>query len=478
MRTRNVVTGLLGVLLVLSGAPGSSLAAPPAQPPYDEALSQPVRDPYFPEHGDPRVDALRYDLTLSWFPGKRRLVGDAAITFRATSAGRSFRLDLDRRLTTSRVRLDGRPVAVSRDGDHLLVDAGRVLPAGSRHVVAVAYAGRPGPTRTSFERSDLARLGWTVTRQGEVWTMQEPWGASTYYPVNDHPSDKAFYDAAITTPSRMKGIFGGELLSRTVVGKRRTMRWRMSDPAASYLVTVAVGDYVRREGTGPGGLPLTYWLPRSPGAALVREAERMPSMLRWLRKRLGPYPFDRAGLVAVQGGSAMETQTLVTIERRLLADRWNGRPVMLHELAHQWYGDTVTPRSWTELWLNEAWAMYTQIQWEVRGRPGVMKQWRRDLADIDTELRQLQGPPGAYSKQQFGSACVYYCGALMLDQLRAKIGEAAFRELWKGWPRRHRNGNAGRGDFIAYASEVAGTDLTRFVTSWLTAERTPPLVRR
>jgi len=478
MRTRTVVTGLLGVLLALSGASGPSVAAPAPEPSYDDARSTPVRDPYFPEHGDPRFDALHYDLSLRWFPGKRRLVGNAGITFRAASAGRQLRLDLDHRLTTAQVRLDDRPVAVSRQGDHLLVDAGRVLAAGSRHQLTVAYAGRPGPTRTGLVRSDLARLGWTVTRRGEVWTMQEPWGASTYYPVNDHPSDKAYYSAAITTPSRMKGIFGGKLVSQKVHGKRRTMRWRMADPAASYLVTVAIGDYVLRRDRGPRGIPLSYWLPRRPGAAMVREAERMPSMLRWLRKRLGPYPFDRAGLVAVQGGSAMETQTLVTIERRLLADRWNGRPVMVHELAHQWYGDTVTPRSWSELWLNEAWAMYTQIRWEVRGWPGGMRQWRRDLADIDTELRRMNGPPGAYFEKQFGSACVYYCGALMLDQLRAKIGGAAFSELWRGWPRQHRNGNAGRGDFIAYASKVAGIDLTGFVTTWLTSKRTPPLVRR
>jgi aminopeptidase N len=480
MRTRTIATGLVAALLALTGAPGPSATALPraAEPDYSKARSTPVRDPYFPDHGDPRVDALHYDLVLKWFPQQRRLAGRTGLTFRATSATRTFRLDLDHRLVTSRVSLDGTPVSVTRDGDHLLVDAGRLLPKDSRHELRVVYAGRPGPTATGLLRSDLARLGWTVTRRGEVWTMQEPWGASTYHPVNDHPSDKAYYDAAITTPARMKGIFGGELVSRRVEGRRRTMRWRMTDPVAPYLVTVAIGDYVRLTDKGPRGMTMTSWLPRRPSPALVRATERMPAMLRWLRKRLGPYPFDQAGLVAVPGGSAMETQTLVTINRDVLADRWSGRATLLHELAHQWYGDAVTPQDWTDLWLNEAWAMYVQIQWEARGTPSGMKQWRRALADLDGELRDQDGPPGAYDKPDFGSACVYYCGALMLDQLRAKMGGAAFRELSQGWPRRHRHGNADREDFIAYASQVAGTDLSAFVNRWLTSERTPPLVQR
>ena len=189
---------------------------------------------------------------------------------------------------------------------------------------------------------------------------------------------------------------------------------------------------MRYRDRGPRQLPITYWVPRRDQSTLP-ELRRTPKMIKWLQKRLGPYPFDRIGVVIVPNFSAMETQTLVTMGGRLLSGYGHRafRSDLLHEYAHQWYGDTVTPDNWKDLWLNESFAMYTQFRWEVSRGWETMGQVRRYLRETDNESRASDGPPGAYHRQQFASGCVYYCGALMIDRLRAEVGVTKFNDLWR-----------------------------------------------
>ena len=470
------VSAAAGVSLV-GGALTAGGAAAVAAPSYDAARSTPVEDPYYPGKGDPSVDALHYELSLRWAPSTRTLRGTAQITVRATSDSSRLQLDLGAPLHVSRVRLDGRAVTYSHPGKDLVVDTGAALPRGSRHVLAVAYAGRPRPVAAPTTRADIPAVGWTVTRRGEVWTMQEPFGAFTWYPVNDQPSDKAYYDVRLSVPSRyrgrgMVGVFNGTMLSRRTSHGRTVTRWHLASPAASYLTTVAVGDYVRYRDKGPHGLPITYWLPRRDQRALP-ELRRTPAMLRWLEARLGRYPFDRVGVVVVPSDSAMETQTLVTMGSRLMADPAQFRSDLLHEYAHQWYGDAVTPDNWKDLWLNEAFAMYTQIRWEVSRGWRTMDQWRAILRESDQGLRDSDGPPGEYDPHEFGQVCVYYCGALMLDELRTRLGAAQFDAVWRGWPQEHRLASVDRADYLAWLTVRTGQDLGPFLTEWLTSRTTP-----
>jgi aminopeptidase N len=264
-------------------------------------------------------------------------------------------------------------------------------------------------------------------------------------------------------------------VSRRSTPTRTVTRWHLGSPAASYLTTIAIGDYVRHRDRGPHRLPISYWVPRGSSAALLAELRRTPAMIRWLESKLGRYPFGRLGAVVVPSDSAMETQTLVTMGGKLLTQYGKRlfRADLLHEYAHQWYGDTVTPDNWTDLWLNESFAMYTQIRWEVAHGWQTMDDWRQQLAAIDGDLRTSDGPPGAYHRLQFGEACVYYCGALMLDRLRTRLGPTVFNQVWRGWPQQHRFGSADRADYIDWVSARTGTDLGPFLTTWLTSPTTP-----
>jgi aminopeptidase N len=374
------------------------------------------------------------------------------------------RLDLGNPLAVSSARFDGAAAAVTRGPNKVRVATGH-LAKGSRHTLTIAYAGTPKPIHAPTTRSDFQTLGWTITETHQVWTMQEPFGASTWYPVNDQPSDKAFYDVTINAPGRWVGVFNGKLERRASRHHRTITRWHLASPAASYLTTIAIGDFARYRDRGPHGLPISYWIPAG-RTKLLDKLRRLPEIVRWYERRLGRFPFDRLGVVVVPGASAMETQTLMTMSATALG-------ALQHETAHQWYGDAVTPKTWPDLWLNESFAMYLQARFEAAHHGMSMSDWIKLWKEYDQQLRRADGPPGRYHRDQFAEASVYYCGALMLSKLRDKIGRHDFAQLLRSWVQRHRYTNQSRADYIAFANHLTGKKLGPFLRLWLNSEKSP-----
>ncbi len=451
------------------GAPDTQHAL--AAPPYPAARSTPVEDPYYPKHGDPRVDTLHYGLDLRWLLRTRTLSGTATIALRITRATGVVQLDLGAPLQVTRVTLDGRRARYTHPGNVVRIYRSG-LRADSRHRLVIRYRGTPHPVHAPTTRSDFERTGWTIRPNGTVWTMQEPFGAFTWYPVNDQPSDKAYYDFRIDVPGRWVGIANGKLTSRHTRKGRTVTRWHLASPTASYLTTIAIGDYQRYRDTGPHGLPMAYWLPKGSPDRWLHILRRMPHMLHWLEAKLGPYPFDRAGAVVVPSQSAMETQTLVTMGSGAFK-RSDRVAVVLHELAHQWYGDSVTPTTWPDLWLNEAFAMYIQALWESQhGGPSMADQtlfWTWN----DQYSRSGDGPPGAWHRDQFGANCVYTCGALVLYKLRHRIGPDTFAHALRAWPQRHRFASASRDSYIAWLDRFSHHRTGPWLKRVLDAENSP-----
>lgn len=437
---------------------------------WEEAVNQLVEDPFYPVVGEPDVDALHYDLSLRWDPGASRLTGVTTLDFRAPRTLTDLQLDLAAPLEPSAVRLDDTDVDFTHESSELRVDGFGELVANSTHTLRIAYAGEPEPVPAPSTRPDVDDIGWHTTVDGGAWTMQEPWGAHTWYPVNDHPSDKAYYDFRVNTPATVRGVTGGELVSDRVRGDRRITRFRLSEPAASYLTTIAIGDYRRVRDRGPGGLPVTYWV-RPDDDRQLEQLRQVPALLGWLTRLLGPFPFPRAGVVLVPGVSAMETQETVTLSARIPPRGMPG--VLLHEFAHQWYGDTVTPDNWADLWLNEAFATYLQLAWSAE-HGGRSLDKVATLRQADDQLtRDEDGPPGDYDQGEFAEGSVYYSGLLMLLRLRDMVGAEQFDVLLREWPRQHRNATVDRDDWIAWAEQATGEDLEDFVLEWLTSETTP-----
>ena len=398
-------------------APERGDAPDPDDPALAVALSEPVEDSYYPDVGDPGIDALHYGLALSWSPRKRLLTGVATVVLRATRDDARFQLDLTPSLDVGEVTLDGESVATTHDGKDLVVDA--PVAQDRRYLLEVHYSGTPEPVEAPTTRGDFSTTGFTITPSGEVWTMQEPYGAHTWYPVNDQPSDKALYDFTLSVPSPWVGVANGELLDRAEQNGSTTTRWRLAEPAASYLTTVAFGDYTMTSNASASGVEIAYWVP-SDEPELAPGLESAAPALDWLEDKLGPYPFDNLGFVLVDSESGMETQTMITLGK---TDYTLSTAVLLHEMAHQWYGDQVTPSDWRDVWMNEGMAMYLQGLWEAE-QAGITADEQMDLYAVDeTEFRADSGPPAAYDPAEFGEGNVYYGPALMWHELRERIGD-------------------------------------------------------
>lgn len=432
-------------------------------PDLARARSATVEDPAYPDKGSPEVDALHYDLALDW--DGSRLQGTATIRLRVTRDTPTLTLDLDHRLAASSVTLDGAPVRADQQGDHLVVTAPR-LRAGATRTLVVRYDGTPGPVDAPTTRpDDDGGLGWAYDSDGNVSTYQEPYGAFTWYPVNDQPSDKAFYDVTVTAPPGQLGVSNGRLVGRRDDAGRTTTSWHLDSPASSYLTTLAIGRYRQHTQTLPGGIPASVWtLPQDDD-----RAERLQGALReayaWLTPRAGSYPFSTVGMVVTEGQSAMETQTLMTMGRGPVT--LQPAEVTVHELAHQWYGDAVTTRDWRDTWLNEGWAMYWELVYRDSHDSGRMTP-EQQRAGCAASVRD-DGQPASPRTGHFAGENIYLCPALMLAQVRATVGDDRFARLATGWPARYRGQAVGRADFERFAQEVTGVDIRPITHRWLDA---------
>ncbi|HEX5086648.1 MAG TPA: M1 family metallopeptidase [Nocardioides sp.] len=448
--------------------PDETKAPPdPDDPALDPALSRPVEDSLYPDVGDPSVDALRYDLDLAWSPDSRTLDGDAIIELRSTESGDHLQLDLGEPLEVSSVTLDGAEVEFQHVGKDLVVEA--PVTKDERYVLDVAYSGTPQPTPAPTNRTDFSTTGWTITPDGETWTMQEPYGAFTWYPVNDQPSDKAYYDFTLTVPSPWIGIANGVMTAQKEYGGLTTTAWHLSKPASSYVVTVAMGDYTRTTNTTQSGLEISYWVP-SDRPELASGLQAAAAGLDWLKNLLGPYPFDSLGFLLNDSRSGMETQTMISLGA---TDYTTSTAVLVHEMAHQWYGDEVTPQDWRDVWMNEGMAMYLQGCWEAAADGRTVDAVMDHYAELERKARAAAGPPAAYDPQQFGQGNIYYGPALMWHELRKKIGDDAFWKLVRAWPARAPETNATYDEYLDWL--VNRTHVHRsFFDSWLLDPTTPP----
>ncbi|MEV0645670.1 M1 family metallopeptidase [Phytomonospora sp. NPDC050363] len=455
--------------------PAAGTPAPtPAPTDLTAGQSEPVADPLYPDFGNADIDVLHYGLALAYDPESTVLDGTATLTVRAVTTISELRLDFADNLKVGEVTVDGTAVAVTQSGYDLSVLTG--LPVGAQAVVEIGYSGVPEKAPAPTTREDFSGdgIGLRPEPNGSLWTMQEPYGAFTWYPVNDHPSDEALYDITVTVPEGWAGVANGSFAGETPSGGETTFAWHSADPVASYLTTLAVDRFEKLELSGPNGLPITAWVP--PGQMRVFEdaIRKMPEHIAYIEERYGPYPFDSAGVVLVGGESAMETQEMITFSAALGAlGQEVIESILVHELAHQWFGDAVTPVDWRGVWLNESMATYIEDMWNAdQGyltEREVVENWR----DLDQALRDEAGAPGDYDARQFASSNVYVCTALMMYEIREVIGEARFTEMMRDWVQKQPNTHQDRASFTAWVNQYAGEDLTGLIDEWLDSPTTP-----
>lgn len=439
----------------------------PAPPAGASAGAPGVGDPIFPFLGNGGYDVQHYTLDLVVDLPANTIDGAATVHAVATEPLSAFNLDLVG-MTVSAVSVDDLPVLFARDGQELTITPTRPITAGTGFTTVVAYAGMPAP----LEDPDIEfiKQGWNH-RDDTIFVVSEPGGAMTWYPVNNHPTDKATYTLRITVDEPYVVAANGVLVDEIDLGDRRTFVWEMAQPMASYLATVAIGDFVRVETASADGVRIRHYFPPEEAAALAEVFANTGEMVDFYSELIGAYPFDEYGVVMMPFplGFALETQTLSVFGPEMAMEGVNA-----HELAHQWFGNAVTLARWDETWLNEGFATYLQRMWtEAQLGPDFMKNGMRQYHIM---LRAANTPPpGVAEEDGLFSESVYERGAWVLHALRLRIGDELFREFLRTYFARFQEGDVTTEDFIATANAVSGEDLTAFLRAWLYDPELPPI---
>ncbi|MEU3752227.1 M1 family metallopeptidase [Streptomyces olivoreticuli] len=425
-----------------------------------------VGDPLFPRLGNGGYDVQHYGLTLDYEPEGNHLHATAVITSRATQDLDAFNLDL-KGMRVRSARVDGKPAGTSRKGSELTVTPGATVGKGREFQTVVVYEGVP---KEITDADGESVEGWVETDGGAA-ALGEPTGSMAWFPGNHHPSDKATYDIAVTVPKGYTAVANGELKREEVRGDRATFSWHSAEPMASYLASVVVNEF-KVTTTKAGDLPVYVATHPDEAAAGPKMAELLPRAIEWASGLFGPYPFSSAGAVIDHNpyvDYALETQT------KPYFDEAPTDAIVVHEVVHQWFGNSVTPRTWRDMWLSESFAQYAEWMWEEKHGGRSAQRIFDDFYDgKDPESEGIWAfPPADPTPETISDAPVYGRGAMLLHELRRGVGDDAFFAIARQWVADHRYGNGDTAEFIALCERISGRDLGELFDKWLRAEGKP-----
>lgn len=426
-------------------------------------------DPYTPTSGDRSYRVHAYDLRLRYKVATNRLDAEATIHAEALEPLTRVRLDLVG-LSVDRVRVDGDKRTTHRHGSHkLIVRPYEVLPAGRRFEVTVRYGGSPRPRSSRW-----GRVGWEELEDG-VLVASQPIGAPTWFPCNDRPDDKAHYRIEVTTEDAYTVAATGRPVGRSRAGGRTTWTFEQDIPTASYLVALHIGRYR----TGPlaaGRVGGSLHYPAFLGRAVRTDLEHLPAMMALFVRCFGPYPLGTYDVVVTPDELEipLEAQGMAVFGSNHLDGHHSSERLVAHELAHQWFGNSVGLAQWRDIWLNEGFCCYAEWLWsEESGGPTCHQLARRYWALVAGQPADLllsdPGPDLMFDDR------VYKRGALTLHALRRTVGDAVFFSVLRGWTaaRRHRTGTTA--EFIEFAERTSGRRLRALFAAWLDAKALPTL---
>ncbi len=431
----------------------------------------PVIDRYLPTAGNFGYRVSRYELELEYKVTINRLAGSATVTAVTLAALKTFTLDLSPALGVSKVTVNGRrPASFRSSAGKLHITLASALPTGAAMEIHVRYGGSPKPNHTIW-----GDVGFEELTNGALVAGQ-PNGASSWFPCDDHPTAKASYRIQISTETHYRAVANGELTSRRVKAGMTTWTYELVEPTATYLITLQIGDYrIRKLTKAP--VPMQAVLPERLNRGFDQTFARQPQMMKLFTKLFGPYPLSTGYTVVVTDDDLeipLEAQGISIFGANHCDGTRRSERLIAHELAHQWFGNSVTVRRWRDIWLHEGFACYAEWLWSQDcSGPGVeelARQYHRRLADSPQDL--LLADPGP--RDMFDDR-VYKRGALTLHALRGLIGDDNFFDLLRDWTDRYRHSTVVTDDFTGLAAHYAQTSLRPLWDAWLYSTPVPQL---
>lgn len=425
-------------------------------------------DPYVPGHGDHSFDVDHYVLELGYNVESNHLSGRAVLTATALEDLDRFELDLYH-LRVSKVTVDGAaPAKYSHHKSRLVVRPRTKIAEGDSFTVVVAYSGSPRP----MPGLD-GDAGWEELADGVIVASQ-PHGAPSWFPCNDRPSNKATYRIDVTAPSGYLVVANGELERRARRASSEVWTYVESSPMTTYLATVQIGRYESAEVSG--AVPVRTVFPAGTRAASVDAFSRQSDMLDFFSTVFGPYPFSSYTAVITEDELEipLEAQGLSVFGSNFATHEWQHQRLIAHELAHQWFGNSVTLAHWRDIWLHEGFACYAEWLWsQESGGPSTddcAEEYWQKLDQLPQDL--VLGDPGP--DLMFDDR-VYKRGALLLHALRLTVGDESFFGLLRAWTTRYATGSVTTEEFVAVAAELCGASVGSLFDTWLRDVTLPEL---
>jgi aminopeptidase N len=412
------------------------------------------------------VDILHYFLDIEFIPSTRRVTGSVTVTGKSLVDGlQHLLLDLSTNMAVTQVKRGATILTFTRPANQLDITLDQPFDLDQTFDVQVFYNGAPNATgfgSISWRKTSGGTLGTAVS------TLSEPDGARSWWPCKDRPDDKATVEEWWTVPSTWTAT-GNGLLIGTVSkpGSKMQYQWRMNDPLTTYLVSVAATVYSKfsQSYTTLTGatMPIDHYVYPEHLSAAQNSFSALPAMIAYYSQKFGEYPFveDKYGMSEFSWGGAMEHSTNTSYGTQLITGGHTYDFIMAHELSHQWWGDTVSPQSWADVWLNEGFATYSEALWaEHLAGPGYYRDYMNSFWNI--------GFPGSvYNPSNLFGSTVYDKGGWVQHMLRHVVGDANFFNGLRDWYANHSDGTGNTALYQATQETRYGSSLAFFFQQWV-----------
>jgi aminopeptidase N len=430
-------------------------------------------DPFFPTFGNPGIDVLHYHIELDADPVSGNVAGKTFLTVRAEERLSKFSLDLHA-LQVSKVRVNGREASFAQVGDKIEISPVPPIPKGAPFLVRVDYAGVPDPLPDPTAPGFDLFLGWFKYNDA-AYVVSEPVGASTFFPANDEPDDRATFTFGITVPTGYRALANGTPLGSFSLGAKTRFNWAMLQPMTTWLATVHINKFNVHTSRAPDGTPVSVYYPDGLPASHVAGYALAAEVLGWMEGLVGNYPYQSYGSAIVQDVPrlyyALETQAMSTFPQRTNPPR---EGLVVHEAAHQWFGNSVSIAKWEDLWFAEGTATYFEFLWDNRNDPAAFRQAM--LENYDFVVAEQLGPAVVEAPEEMFTDRTYLRGAAALYALELQVGTPTFFNILRTLVRERRGKSITSETFIRTAERVSGDGSVRpLLTAWLYDQAVPAL---